>query len=109
MEYVFSASRRVFHALINNRRVETALQRYQAKRKFSNRLKNVFDKWLRFGGVEAGQKMFSGGLDPAFVKESSAADIAAMTATSYIGDDKKLGQFDQTWAIAFEDVGKSFL
>ncbi|KAI9728239.1 MAG: hypothetical protein M1828_004700 [Chrysothrix sp. TS-e1954] len=87
-------------------RIETALQRYQAKRKFSNRPRNVFDKWLRYGGVDAGQKMFSGGLDPAFVEDSSKAEIAAMTATTYLGDDKQL---DGQWTVAFDEVASSFL
>ena len=47
--------------LITFRRIETAIQRYAAKRNMDSTRKNVFDKYLVHGGIEAGPKMFSGG------------------------------------------------
>ncbi len=43
------------------RRIETAIQRFAAKRNMDSTKKNLFDKYLVHGGIEAGPKMFSGG------------------------------------------------
>ena len=50
-----------FALFIHSRRIETAIQRYAAKRNMNSIRKNIFDKYLINGGVEAGPKMFSGG------------------------------------------------
>lgn len=56
------------------------------------------------------QKQYSGGLDTKYLEEHSKAEIAEMTATSYVGDDKEdLGQPGSEWAVDFEGLAKGFL
>ena len=43
--------------------------------------KNIFDKYMAFGGVESGPKMFSGGLDAETLEESTRAEIATFKGT----------------------------
>ena len=70
--------------------------------------KNVFDKWMVYGGVDAGPKMFSGGLDAATISNSTAAEIRTLTATHAVGEDKSdVGESD--YVVDFEGVAKGFL
>lgn len=46
---------------MTSRRIETAIQRFAAKRNMDTTKKHMFDKYLIHGGIEAGPKMFSGG------------------------------------------------
>jgi len=68
-----------------------------------------FTKWIKYGGFYTGPKQFTGGLDPAALDSMDATEIAAMTATTYAGDDKLLKGKDALWAIEFETVAKGFL
>ena len=68
----------------------------------------MFDRYLTHGGVEAGPKMFSGGLDKNAVETMNAAEIAEQTATHYVGDGR--GEpGDPVWVVDFEGCVKSFL
>ena len=49
--------------------------------------KDLFDKYLVYGGVDAGPKMFSGGLDTQTLEESNAAEITTLTATNFVSGD----------------------
>ena len=71
--------------------------------------RNIFDKWMKFGGIDSGPRMFSGRLDPGFLENNSTSDIASMSATTFVGEDKTSSDFDQNWTIDFEAVAKSFL
>lgn len=62
---------------------------------------------MKYGGVDGGQKQFSGGLDPKDLDERNAAEIAAMTATHKISDDIILDE--DKWVVDFEAVAKGFL
>lgn len=93
--------------LTDSRRIETAIQRYSAKRKLDSARKNVFDKWMTYGGVDAGPKMFSGGLDAKILSDKTAAEIRTLTATHYVGEDKD-GD-DSEYVVDFEGVAKAFL
>ena len=68
--------------------------------------KDVFDKYLTYGGVDAGQKMFSGGLDANTLSNSTAAEIATLTAKHSVGEDKS---DDSIYVVDFEGVAKGFL
>lgn len=69
--------------------------------------REVFDKWMRYGGINTGHKQFSGGLDSERIESNNAADLAALTATSYVGDDKL--DENVTWVVDFIAVTKGFL
>ena len=72
--------------------------------------KNLFDKYLIYGGVIAGQKMFGGGLDQQTLETSNAAEIAALTATSFVGEDKEgAGELGSKYVVDFDGVAKGFL
>ncbi|MCJ1401971.1 hypothetical protein MMC11_005188 [Xylographa trunciseda] len=89
-------------------RIETAIQRYVAKRKFDSERKDLFDKYMTYGGVDSGPKMFGGGLDQHTLEDSSAADIATMTATNFVDFDKHDPRSSQ-YVVDFDGVLKGFL
>ena len=88
-----------------DRRIESCIQRYRARRKFDNDRKDVFDKYLSLGGIDTGPKAFSGGMDQARMSSMDAEQIHAATAIDSIGADKGGG----AWAVDFEGVVKCFL
>ena len=93
-----------------NRRIETCIQRYRAKRKFDSHRKDIFDKYLSLGGVDTGPKMFSGGVDQSTLSDLNAGEIATLTATDSIGREKDMsGKEGSAWAVDFEAVAKCFL
>ncbi|MCJ1318946.1 hypothetical protein MMC15_004278 [Xylographa vitiligo] len=89
-------------------RIETAIQRYVARRKFDSERKDLFDKYMSYGGVDSGPKMFGGGLDQQTLEDSSAADIATMTATNFVDFDKHDPRSSQ-YVVDFDGVLKGFL
>jgi hypothetical protein len=86
-------------------RLELAIQRFKQKRRMHEMYAKIFNKWMRFGGVESAQRMF-GGLSQADMKEMSAEEIARSTAIHNIpwdrGDEKH-------WIVDFVGVGEAFL
>ena len=90
------------------RRVEIAIQRYFAKRNLNSERKDVFDKYMTYGGVDAGQKMFSGGLDSKTLSERTAPEIATLAAKHSVGADKS-DEGDSAYVVDFEGVVKAFL
>ena len=61
-----------------------------------------------FGGIESGPKMFTGGLDDQTLEESTAAEIAGIKATNYVGDDK-IDERARDFVVDFDGVLKAFL
>ncbi|KAK4696559.1 hypothetical protein P7C71_g1382, partial [Lecanoromycetidae sp. Uapishka_2] len=93
---------------IYDSRIEKAVQRYVAKRNLDPERKTIFDRYLINGGVEAGPKMFSGGLDTTALESMNAEEIAEQSATNYVGADR--GEpGDPVWVVDFEGCLKSFL
>lgn len=95
-------------------RVQHCIQRYRARRKFDEKRSNIFSKYLSLGGVDSGVKAFGGGLDKEILAESTAAEIAEMTATDYIragtGRIKFYdGSDSEHWVVDFEGIVKGFL
>ncbi|KAL8852719.1 MAG: hypothetical protein Q9198_011013 [Flavoplaca austrocitrina] len=68
--------------------------------------KDVFDKYLALGGISAGPKQFSGGLDANAMSDMSAADIALMKATHFVDIDKYGGE--QAYEVDFVACAKAF-
>lgn len=85
-----------------------AIQRYKAKRNFDSERKDLFDKYMAYGGIDTGPKMFSGGLDANMLAERTAAEIATMTATNFVGADKDR-EGGSKFVIDFDGVVKGFL
>ena len=90
------------------RRIETAIQRYVAKRNLNSDRKDLLDKYLTFGGIEGGPKMFSGGLDADTLENSNAAGIATLTAKHSLAFDTS-DPGNQTYVVDFEECLKAFL
>ncbi len=90
-------------------RIETAIQRYKAKRNFDSERKDVFDKYMSFGGIDTGPKMF-GGLDAKVLDDHNAEEIRKITATNFVGGDKaNIGKDSSIWVVDFEEIAKAFL
>ncbi|KAK6539748.1 hypothetical protein TWF694_009944 [Orbilia ellipsospora] len=67
-------------------RIETAVQKYRAKRKFTgtNTIRDqLLTDYLITGGINTAQKQF-GGVDEKFIREHDAEDIAKFKATDYV-------------------------
>ncbi|KAL9005150.1 MAG: hypothetical protein Q9188_002064 [Gyalolechia gomerana] len=87
-------------------RIETAIQRYCARRNLDSKRKDVFDKYLSLGGISSGPKQFSGGLDAKDLSDMNAAEIALMKATHFVDVDK-WGP-EEAYQVDFEGCVKSF-
>ena len=86
-------------------RIEIAIQRYVAKRNLDSARKDLFDKYLAYGGIEAGPKMF-GGLATKDMPNLNAAQIAAQRARHFVGADKN---DDEKFVVDFEACAAAFL
>ena len=66
--------------------------------------KNLFDKYLKFGGIESGPKMFSGGLDAETMADHTAAEIAVLKANHTVPLER-----EEDSTVDFEFCLKAFL
>lgn len=86
-------------------RIEIAIQRFKQKRKMHEMYANIFNKWMRFGGVESDPRMF-GGLSRKDMAGMDAEEIARATAIHQVpwnrADEKE-------WVVDFTGVGAAFL
>ena len=64
---------------------------------------------MKLGGFNTGARAFSGGMDNKAIEESTKDEIAQLTATSSLDDDKFDWGPKRKWDIKFEDVAKVFL
>jgi hypothetical protein len=80
-------------------RVEIAVQKYKKNRKFNSTRNQVFNSYLRFGGISTGPKSFLGqdGLDNA---DADAEEIAARRATDYIDDEVEDMEVNFTYIVS---------
>ena len=88
-------------------RIEIAIQRYVAKRNFDSTRRDLFDKYLAYGGIESGSKMF-GGIDQKDMKSMDAAEIARMRARHFVAADKD-NLSDPHFVVDFEACAAAFL
>lgn len=68
----------------------------------------MFDKYMSYGGISSGQKMFSGGLDSNTLAKSNAEDIRRITATHFAPPGRG-GPDDPDFIVDFEGCAKGFL
>lgn len=87
-------------------RIETAIQRYCARRKFHQANAHIFDAYLQFGGIDSGQKQFGGGISKKDLEDKDAAEIAAITARHFVSEDV---QNEDEAEVDFETLAKGFL
>ncbi|KAI4132951.1 MAG: hypothetical protein LQ338_000418 [Usnochroma carphineum] len=87
-------------------RIEYAIQRYCVRRNMDSPRKDVFDKYLSFGGISAGPKQFAGGLDAKDMSDMDAAEIALMKATHFVDADK--WGSEGAYEVDFETCAKAF-
>jgi Argonaute siRNA chaperone (ARC) complex subunit Arb1 len=94
------------YALSNpvDERIQTAVQRFCARRKFDSGLKEVFDRYLVFGGIDAGPNMFGGGDDPD-AGDLTAQEIAALKNTKFLNEAVVHGDM----VVDFDGVLKAYL
>lgn len=87
-------------------RIEIAIQRFKQKRRMHEMYAKVFNKWMRFGGVECGPRMFGGKPSQQEMKEMDAEDIVKALATHHVPWDR---EEEDEWVVDFEGLAKGFL
>jgi len=88
-------------------RILTAIQRFERTRKLSPERRDIFYKYLAYGGIDVGPNMFQGGIDPDSLDKDQLA--AAMARTSIAADKRDLDGVTQLYEVDFEGCVKSFL
>jgi hypothetical protein len=86
-------------------RIEIAIQRFKQKRKMHEAYSNIFNKWMRFGGVESAPRMFSG-LSAKDMAGMDAEEIARARAVHQVPWDR---ENTKHWVVDFLGVGQAFL
>jgi hypothetical protein len=86
-------------------RIEIAIQRFKQRRRMHAMYAHVFEKLMRFGGVESSQRT-NQGLSQADMREMDAEDIARALATHTVPWDR--AETDK-WVVDFRGVGAAFL
>jgi hypothetical protein len=86
-------------------RIEIAIQRFKQKRRMHEMYAHVFNKLMRFGGVESGPRMYQG-LSRHDMNEMGAEELARVLAIHNVPWDRS----DETkWVVDFVAVCKAFL
>ncbi|PVI03560.1 hypothetical protein DM02DRAFT_247412 [Periconia macrospinosa] len=86
-------------------RIELAIQRFKQKRRMHEMYALVFSKWMRFGGVDSGPRMF-GAVTKQQMAEMNAEEIARATANHNVPWDRA---DEKHWVVDFNGVAKAFL
>jgi hypothetical protein len=95
-------------------RIETAVTRFCARRKMHQETRRIWDKFMVFGGFDAGQQMFTGGLTQEEMENLTAKEIAERTAYYGVSERVMDGLYPDengeiTYVVDFEGVTKGFL
>lgn len=86
-------------------RIEIAIQRFKQKRRMHEQYAIVFNKLMRFGGVESGPRMYQG-LSQHEKSQMDAEELARAMATHTVPMDRA---DTMNWVVDFANVGKAFL
>jgi hypothetical protein len=86
-------------------RGELAIQRFKQKRRMHEMYAHVFNKLMRFGGIESGPRLFQG-LSKHDMNEMDAEEIARAMAIHAIPNDRS---DESQWVVDFDGVCKAFL
>ena len=87
-------------------RIETAIQRYRARRKFHVETARIFSEFLSFGGIDSTQKQFTGRLTKADLAALEPEDVAAMTGIDVV---REAVLSNEKWEVDFVAVANGFL
>lgn len=83
-------------------RIEDALLRYQKNRRLESDRRDVFLKYLAYGGVNVGQRMF-GGLDGRDLQQMDSEQILQARSMTSVGKDRS------NLTVDFDAVVRGFL
>ncbi|KAF9694450.1 hypothetical protein EKO04_007287 [Ascochyta lentis] len=86
-------------------RIELAIQRFKQKRRMHEMYAKVFNKLMKFGGVESGPRMYQG-MSKSEMKDMDAEEIARALAVHNVPWDRA---DEKQWAVDFAGVGAAFL
>lgn len=86
-------------------RIEIAIQRFKQKKRMHEMYAGIFNKWMKFGGVETGPPMFQS-LGQKDMREMDAEEIARAKATHHVSWDR---DDTERWVVDFVGVSEAFL
>ncbi|KAF1937704.1 hypothetical protein EJ02DRAFT_505826 [Clathrospora elynae] len=86
-------------------RIEIAIQRFKKRRRMHEIYAHVFNKLMRFGGVESGPRMYQG-VSKHDMNEMDAEELARALAIHNVPWDRS---DPKQWAVDFVAVAKAFL
>lgn len=86
-------------------RIEIAIQRFKQKRRMHEKYALIFNKLMRFGGVESGPRMYQGN-SKQDMKQWSAEEIARALAVHHVPWDRS---DEKQWVVDFVALSKAFL
>lgn len=90
-------------------RIETGITRFTARRKMHQETRQIFTKFMIYGGMDAGQKMFTGPVDTENLTKKEIADLSSEFGVSESVMDGFDEQEGTTWVVDFEATAKGFL
>jgi hypothetical protein len=91
-------------------RIITAIQRYERRRKLDSEMRDIFFKYLSYGGIDTSPNMFQGGYGKAELEDMDKNQLAAAMARTSINADKDNTDGENAaFAVDFEGVMKGFL
>lgn len=86
-------------------RIEIAIQRFKQRRRMHEMYALVFNKLMRFGGVESGPRMYQG-ISKQDMADMDAEELARALATHNVPWDRS---DEKQWIVDFVGVCKAFL
>ncbi|CAK7211338.1 hypothetical protein SBRCBS47491_001090 [Sporothrix bragantina] len=106
----------LYHASLNfDERIETCIQRYRARRRLDSERSNVFNRYLKLGGIDCTPCMFNGAAGFEEGQTMTKDDVRALTATDVVpragNKDSKFYAADnaEMWTVDFCGVTSGFL
>ncbi|KAK4988347.1 hypothetical protein LTR50_003979 [Elasticomyces elasticus] len=88
-------------------RIETAVQRYVAKRKWHQENALIFNKYTMFCGFDSGRRDFTGGIAKQDLEDRTKDEIIQLTARHFLREDVK--RDGTRFVVDFAGVAKGFL
>ena len=96
--------------LTYRRRIETAVHRYLARRKWTSIRRSYFTKWMRFGGVDPEPKTFTSNVSPEDLEGlTNKEKKQALAPKPYVAGEEVDEKGNLLWEVDFELVCKAFL
>ncbi|KAF2198268.1 hypothetical protein GQ43DRAFT_401278, partial [Delitschia confertaspora ATCC 74209] len=84
-------------------RIENAIQRFKQKRKMHEMYSKVFNKWMRFGGVDCSPRMFANRPSQQEIAEMDVEERVRTLATHNVPRDR---EDPSQWVVDFEGLAK---